>query len=110
ASEQEIAESLSEQAAQARQMTIACFSGVQGVRDELTAFVPGAEGTPESRTVPSYFGPEDAVTALARTTDYAMWRGEDHGNYPELGNIDRRAAREVIDEALDAIDDGDAVV
>lgn len=110
ASEQEIAESLSEQAAQARQTTIACFSGVQGVRDELTAFVPGAEGTPESRTVPSYFGPEDAVTALARTTDYAMWRGEDHGNYPELGNIDRRAAREVIDEALDAIDDRDAVV
>lgn len=110
ASEQEIAESLSEQAAQARQTTIACFSGVQGVRDELTAFVPGAEGTPEPRTVPSYFGPEDAVTALARTTDYAMWRGEDHGNYPELGNIDRRAAREVIDEALDAIDDRDAVV
>src|SRR5699024_2828633 len=110
ASEQEIAEALSEQAAQARQTTIACFSGVQGVRDELTAFVPGAEGAPESRTVPSYFGPEDAVIALARTTDYAMWRGEDHGHYPELAGIDRRAARSVIDGALEEEEDDGTVV
>lgn len=105
ASEREIAEVLSEQAAHARQTTIACFSGVQGVRDELTAFVPGDEGTPVARTVPSYFGPEDAVTALARTTDYAMWRSEDHGTYPELDGIDRRAARTVIDSALDELEE-----
>ena len=107
ASEREIAEVLSEQAAHARQTTIACFSGVQGVRDELTAFVPGADGTPVARTVPSYFGPEDAVTALARATDYAMWRSEDHGSYPELEDIDRRAARAIIDEALDEFETAD---
>ena len=105
ASEPEIAEVLSEQAAQARQTTIACFSGVQGVRDELTAFVPGESGAPVARTVPSYFGPEDAVTALARTTDYAMWRSDDHGAYPELEGIDRRAARAIIDEALDELEE-----
>jgi acyl-CoA synthetase (NDP forming)/RimJ/RimL family protein N-acetyltransferase len=106
ASESEIAAALSELAATSEKTTVACFSGVQGVREELTAFVADAEGGRASRSVPSYFGPEEAVWSLARTVDYAMWRAEDHGRYPELEGIDRRRARTVVAEALEAADDG----
>ncbi|WP_029089624.1 GNAT family N-acetyltransferase [Brevibacterium album] len=110
ASEAEIAGALSELAATSDKTTVACFSGVQGVREELTAFVADADGRRISRSVPSYFGPEEAVWALARTVDYAMWRAEDHGRYPELEGIDRRCARGIVDEALASVPVGESVL
>ena len=88
AEESEIAALLSEAAAQSEKTTVACFLGIQGVRDELTSYLKDQDGNRVSRTVPSYIGPEDAVWALARATDYSRWRAADHGRYVELDDID----------------------
>jgi acyl-CoA synthetase (NDP forming)/GNAT superfamily N-acetyltransferase len=101
AEESEIAALLSEAAAQSEKTTVACFLGIQGVRDELTSYLKDQDGNRVSRTVPSYIGPEDAVWALARATDYSRWRAADHGRYVELDDIDDKAVRSIIDSALD---------
>ena len=100
AEESEIAAHLAEAAAQSKKTTVACFLGIQGVKDELTTHLTDDEGSRVSHTVPSYVGPEDAVWALARTTDYARWRAADHGNYLELDDLDDKGVRAIIDSAL----------
>ena len=88
AEEREIAAVLADEAARSGVTTVACFLGVHGVKDELTAYTPQEDGSRAARSVPSYMGPEDAVWALARATEYAMWRKSDRGRYPELENVD----------------------
>ncbi|WP_413335681.1 GNAT family N-acetyltransferase [Brevibacterium sp. GP-SGM9] len=100
AEESEIAAHLAETAAQSKKTTVACFLGIQGVKDELTTHLTDDGGSRVSHTVPSYVGPEDAVWALARTTDYARWRAADHGNYLELDDLDDKGVRAIIDSAL----------
>lgn len=110
ADEREIAAVLAEAAAQSGKATVACFLGIHGVQDELTAHVTDESGTATAHTVPSYVGPEDAVWALARATDYAMWRKADHGVYPEFGDIDQRAARKIIERNLAGVSGGERVI
>jgi len=101
AGEREIAAILADEAALGGKTTVACFLGVHGVSDELTAFSRASDGSRRVHSVPSFIGPEDAVWSLARATDYGAWVNSDHGRYPELENIDYRAARTVIERALE---------
>ncbi|EFG47262.1 CoA binding domain protein [Brevibacterium mcbrellneri ATCC 49030] len=98
--EREITQVLAEQAAVSGKTTVACFLGLMGAQEELTAYTRSAEGKREIHTVPSYMGPEDAVWALARVTEYAQWKRSDQGNYPELEGFDKRALRALIEKVL----------
>ena len=109
AEESEIAALLSEAAARSGKTTVACFLGIQGVHDELTSYLADEEGNRVSRTVPSYVGPEDAVWALARATDYSRWRAADHGRYIELDDLDDRRVRSIIESALAGAEPGTPV-
>ncbi len=109
AEESEIAALLSEAAARSGKTTVACFLGIQGVHDELTSYLADEEGNRVSRTVPSYVGPEDAVWALARATDYSRWRAADHGRYIELDDLDDRKVRSIIESALAGAEPGTPV-
>lgn len=101
AGEREIAAVLAETAARSGKTTVACFLGIHGVKDELTAYRRGTDGSRIVRSVPSFMGPEDAVWALSRATNYAAWKRSDQGRYPALSGIDRRKARSIIEAALD---------
>ena len=109
AEETEIAGLLSESAARSGKTTVACFLGIHGVQDELTTFLTDEDGNRVSHSVPSYIGPEDAVWALARATDYARWRAADHGRYTELDDIDDKKVRTIIDAALEGAQPGTPV-
>ncbi|MCQ9387386.1 GNAT family N-acetyltransferase [Brevibacterium sp. 50QC2O2] len=98
--ENTIAETLAEVAAKSEKTTVAVFMGIQGLNRELTAYTRGTTGGLQVHRIPSYLGPENAVWALARATEYAVWRGSDHGTYPELDDVDTREARTVIETAL----------
>lgn len=100
AEEAEIAAHLSEAAARSQKTTVACFLGIHGVKDELTTYLTDDEGARVSRTVPSYVGPEDAVWALARATDYSRWRAADHGRFLEIEDLDDKGVRSIIESAL----------
>ena len=100
AEEAEIAAHLAETAARSTKTTVACFLGIQGVQDELTTHLSNSEGARVSHTVPSYIGPEDAVWSLARATDYARWRGADHGRFLEIEDLDDKGVRTIIESAL----------
>lgn len=100
AEEAEIAAHLAEAAARSQKTTVACFLGIQGVQDELTTHLSDSEGNRNSHTVPSYVGPEDAVWSLARATDYARWRGADHGRFLEVEDLDDKGVRTIIESAL----------
>lgn len=106
AEESEIAAHLAETAARSKKTTVACFLGIQGVQDELTTHLSNSEGTRVSHTVPSYIGPEDAVWSLARATDYARWRGADHGRFLEVEDLDDKGVRTIIDSALTGAEPG----
>lgn len=100
AEESEIAAVLAETAARSSKTTVACFLGILGVQDELTSFLTDSDGKRVTHTVPSYVGPEDAVWALARATDYARWRSADHGNFLEIEDLDDKGVRDIVDAAL----------
>ncbi|MDN6159432.1 MAG: GNAT family N-acetyltransferase, partial [Brevibacterium sp.] len=100
AEEAEIAAHLAEAAARSTKTTVACFLGIKGVQDELTTHLSDSEGIRNSHTVPSYVGPEDAVWSLARATDYARWRGADHGRFLEVEDLDDKGVRTIIESAL----------
>lgn len=109
AEEAEIAALLAESAARSGKTTVACFLGIQGVQDELTTSLIDEEDTRVSRTVPSYIGPEDAVWALARATDYSRWRAADHGRYLEIEDLDDKKVRTIIESALAGAEPGTPV-
>ncbi len=52
--------------------------------------------------LPSYRFPESAARALARTTAYAAWRGEPLGQFPVLGGLEPRRARQACRAAAQA--------
>jgi acyl-CoA synthetase (NDP forming)/RimJ/RimL family protein N-acetyltransferase len=71
-------------------------SGLLGAPD-----ADAAEGTAiESATVPYYGTVEEAVLALSRVTWYAEWRAQPHGETPDLEDVQRDAARSLVDAAL----------
>jgi acyl-CoA synthetase (NDP forming)/GNAT superfamily N-acetyltransferase len=45
--------------------------------------------------IPAYSCPEDAVRALAHVIDYREWREAQHGEVPELADVDRVGARAI---------------
>ncbi|GAB3212467.1 GNAT family N-acetyltransferase [Marinactinospora thermotolerans] len=94
----DVAEVLRTRAATASKPIVTTYLGYQGLPEELRRV--GPDGETIRGSIPSYPAPEDAVRALAHATRYAMWRERDLGRHPELADIDRAAARELISEAL----------
>lgn len=60
--------------------------------------------------LPVFDEPASAAEALARVVRHAGWRRRGGAPLPDPDRIDRDAARRVIDEALDGVDDGTDVV
>jgi acetyl coenzyme A synthetase (ADP forming)-like protein len=61
----------------------------------------GAAGVPDILTpVPCYTFPESAARALAHATAYATQRHAPTGTTPEFPDLDRTAARAIVDQAL----------
>ncbi len=57
-------------------------------------------------SVPTFGSVEDAVRALAAVVDYAEWRRRPDGKVPELPDVDRPAARALVDHLLKDNPDG----
>ncbi len=66
----------------------------------------GMRGVAPGGSLPTYPLPEDAVRALAATTDYAAWRNRDRGERVRPGRINRRHAHDVIESVLAGSPDG----
>jgi acyl-CoA synthetase (NDP forming) len=73
---------------------VACFLATSGMN---TVSPPGS-----TTSIPSYPTPEEAVRALATAQRYAAWRRRDPGRRVELTNLDLRAARSIVADALAA--------
>ena len=73
-----------------RKPVLACFLESRGLRSPLAA---GGE------RIPSYIFPESAARALARAYEYARWRSRPPGVVPRYDDVDREAARAVIQAA-----------
>jgi acyl-CoA synthetase (NDP forming)/RimJ/RimL family protein N-acetyltransferase len=100
----EFGRALREVAQDAGKPVVATFLSTEGIPPELA--VPGADGTPDRGSVPSYSTPERAVIALAKVAQYARWRRRPVGEVPELADVDERAARDVVLSVLAGAADG----
>ena len=60
----------------------------------------GAHLRSDRVTVPTYTFPESAALALSRSVTYGEWLQRDPGHLPEFDDLDREAARRVVDGAL----------
>ncbi|HLS45024.1 MAG TPA: GNAT family N-acetyltransferase [Ornithinicoccus sp.] len=60
----------------------------------------GMRGVAPGGSLPAYPMPEDAVRALAATTDYAAWRNRPRGERVRPGGVNRRRAHDVIESTL----------
>jgi len=101
----DVARALARTAAASDRTTVACFLGMHGVDEALSA--PGPDGL--ARVVPAYPSPEDAVRALVSAVRYAQWRQRDPGPRVAPEGVDAAAARAVVDSALAGLpadDDG----
>ncbi|WP_029287767.1 GNAT family N-acetyltransferase [Cellulomonas sp. HZM] len=96
-----VAGAVARAAARTGRPVVACMLGLSGVTDELTA--PDGEG--RARTVPAYVTPEDAVLALAHAARYAERRASDRGRPARPAGTDTRAARRLVAQHLDGIDE-----
>jgi acetate---CoA ligase (ADP-forming) len=67
------------------------FMSSRGIPDELSS---------HGVRIPSYAFPEDAARALARSTDYGVWRNKPDGTIPTFVEIRRDEAAGAIAEAL----------
>ena len=92
-------------AAGASKPVLSTFLAVEGVPAELA--VPGPDGHPARRSVPSYPSPERAVASLARVLRYARWRDAPAGEYVRPEGILRDRARELVHQYYS---DGDFAV
>lgn len=70
---------------------VAVFMSARGVPEELSA---------NGVRVPSYGFPEDAARALARVTDYGMWRESSDGTPPAFDDVRAGEAAGIIAGAL----------
>jgi acetyl coenzyme A synthetase (ADP forming)-like protein len=79
----------------------AIASGAAGTTKPVIASFMGARGAARQLApIPSYRFPEAAVTALARATEYGAWRRRPVGKHESPPDIQRDAARLVVDGAL----------
>lgn len=74
---------------------------------------PGRGDPPQSPLTPfpldgvaSFRSPEDAVAALSRAVAYAEWRNQPEGQVPDLGGIDRDAAKALVNQVLQVSPEG----
>jgi acyl-CoA synthetase (NDP forming)/RimJ/RimL family protein N-acetyltransferase len=86
---------------------VACFLGTSGMNTATAlggSASTGAVSEPaaESRPIPSYPTPEEAVRALATVERYAAWRRRDPGTRFEPAGVDLAAARAVVAQSLAA--------
>ncbi|MET0740667.1 MAG: GNAT family N-acetyltransferase [Candidatus Nanopelagicales bacterium] len=84
---------------------VATLLAVEGTSPFLRKLSP--DGVPVIGSVPTFGSVEDAVRALARATEYALWRDRPRGSVPELPDVDPAAARIVVEEALLAAEPAD---
>jgi acetyl coenzyme A synthetase (ADP forming)-like protein len=70
---------------------LACFLGARGFKAKL-----GASG----KFVPCYPFPEEAISALARTVEYAETRRKAKGTVPRFPGMKRERARTIIKKAM----------
>jgi acetyl coenzyme A synthetase (ADP forming)-like protein len=70
---------------------LSCFMGSHGVHEGLRSLQEGH--------IPSYAFPESAAIALSHAVRHARWRETPEGVVPLFADVDRRAARRVIEAA-----------
>lgn len=80
---------------------LAVVLGLQGACTELTS--------PHGEVVVAYESVEEAVDALTHAATYADWRRTDHGGLVSPEGLDVRAARAIVERALDGVAPGDDV-
>lgn len=97
----EVAAAVRAVAASSAKPVLSTFLGFEGVPEALAAGDRQARGS-----VPSYPSPERAVRALARAVRYAAWRSTPRGTPPAFTDLDLGAARELVQQVLDAAPDG----
>ncbi len=71
---------------------VTSFVGLQGPCVEISS--------KEGGFVPCFAFPEAAVSAVARACDYSEWLKRPKGTIPELGNIGKKKAEQIIGSAL----------
>jgi acetyl coenzyme A synthetase (ADP forming)-like protein len=76
---------------------LACIISGRGRPEVLEA---GVLDDKPSRAIPYFRFPESAAKALARTAQYGRWRNQPLGHVPVLPGVDARAARAVVEGAL----------
>ena len=96
--DEEVVRAVREEAAATDKTVLACFLGMHGVTEQLTAV---SERTGATRTVPAYTLPEDAVAALAAVTRYAQWRYRDRGEPAIPADIDRARGAALVERVLE---------
>src|SRR5690625_7875035 len=69
---------------------------MRGVAEVLTA----TDAAGDSRTVPAYVSPEDAVLSLAAAVRYSQWRATDDGERVDPEGIDANRGRELVAQHL----------
>jgi acetyl coenzyme A synthetase (ADP forming)-like protein len=73
----------------------------------LVSVFMSEEGVPHALSdagIPSFAFPEEAVRALGQVAHYAGWRRQPLGHVVEVTDTDEAAARDVVAEALDMVD------
>lgn len=95
----DVAEAIARAAAGATKPIITNFLASRDVPVALQ----GADGR---RRIPSFPSPEPAAIALGRIARYGQWQRRDHGVVPVFDDIDRDAARRLVDTILDESPDG----
>jgi acyl-CoA synthetase (NDP forming)/RimJ/RimL family protein N-acetyltransferase len=95
--DEEVAVAVRETAALSDKPCVSTFLGMRGVDDGHSS-VRGSGG--ETRAIPVYTMPEDAVRALASATRYGQWRSRDHGTPVAPTGINRRIAEDVVETVL----------
>lgn len=81
-------------------------AGDSGKPVVATVFAAGAAVDGQRSTVPRFTAPEPAAMALGRIARYAEWLARDRGVVPDLADVDRDAARALVDDALRGSGDG----
>ena len=71
---------------------VCCFIGQHGITEQLGA---------KRHYVPTFLFPEDAIRAIARATCHGALLEKPIGVIPELNDIDRQAARDLIDRLIE---------
>ncbi|HEX2704288.1 MAG TPA: acetate--CoA ligase family protein, partial [Candidatus Lustribacter sp.] len=83
---------------------VATFLGMFGVTERADGVSPHAPG--QTRALPVFAMPEDAVRALAAATRYSQWRAKDHGTVLDPPGVHRAAARSFVEDLLEATPKG----